>query len=123
MATKKTNWALYGGLAFVFVILAIALGAFLFTTGESGLTGLQVLKNEPPSFWNWAWPLGILGAILVYGGIVNDSGAGPIGRKLPGSMGLTLVLFIVAIICIFGPYAKACNDKVEMFIPFEKVAE
>lgn len=122
MATKKTNWALIGGLGFLFVILTIAVCVFLFSEGESGLTGLQVLKNEPSSFWTWAVVLGIIGLAAVYVGVVNDSGAGAIGRKLPGSMGLTIVLFVVAIICIFGPYAKGCNDKVESF-PIQKIAE
>lgn len=122
MATKQTNWTLIGVLGFVFAVLVIAVSVFLFSKGEAGLTGLQVINNEPSSFWTWAIVLGIVGIAAVYVAVVNDSGAGAIGSKLPGSMGLTIVLLIVAIICIFGPYAKACNDKVESFPPIEKVA-
>lgn len=112
--TKKFNpaWLL---VIFVPLIFIIAIIAFL--TSEDGygqypeLNGWQALQLQWPGFWVWALIGLIAGSICGLLAYFNESGAGKLGKMLPGKTGLTIVLVILALGLICGPWGKACTDK------------
>lgn len=75
------------------------------------ITGWDVLKLEGASFWLFAIGGLIFGAGLSYLAYANESGSGAIGRKMRGDTSLTIVLVILALGVICGPWGKACTDK------------
>lgn len=112
--SKKFNPA---WLLVIFVPLIFIIGVIAFLTGKDGygkypeLNGWQTLQLESPGFWTWALIGIIVGSILGVLAYYNASGAGKIGRKLPGSDGLTILFIILALGFICGPWGKACTDK------------
>lgn len=91
----------------VFVPLFIIIGVSVFLNSkdcDTCLTGWATLKMEWPSFWTWA-VIGIIVGIacIVYAVISERSGK--------GSTGKTILLLIIAIAFIAGPWGKACTDK------------
>ena len=113
MSNKKFNptWLLA---IFVPIIFIIAIVAFLSSEecyAQYCITGWQVLKLEWPGFWIFAWGGLGLGLIMWAVAYFNESGTGAIGRKLPGSDGLTITLVLVGLMVMCGPWGKACTDK------------
>lgn len=43
--------------------------------------------------------------------ILNETGAGALGRLFKGSSGLTWALIIIALLLFTCPWGKACTDK------------
>lgn len=111
---KKFNPA---WLLLIFVPLFFIIGIIAFLSSEDGtgaypeLNGWQVLQLESPGFWTWAFVGIIAGAACGLLAYFNESGAGWLGRKLPGKTGLTILLCILALAFICGPWGKACTDK------------
>lgn len=111
MSAKKFNPAWL--LAF-FVPLFFVIGIAVFLNSkdcEQCLTGWDTLKLEWPSFWTWAVIGAIAGIIALYLAYANESGSGAVGRKLHGSTGFTILMIILALAFMAGPWGKACTDK------------
>lgn len=112
--SKKFNPA---WLLVIFVPLFFIIGVIVWLSAKDGvypypeLNGWQTLQLQNPGFWTWALIGIIVGAIAGVLAYYNASGAGKIGRKLPGSDGLTIFLIILALAFMCGPWGKACTDK------------
>ena len=76
------------------------------------LTGRDVLRTMPDSFWVWVW-LGILGTVIFsIATYLNHTGAW-IGKYLKGSTGVTIAFIILALACLICPWIKAMQAKVD----------
>ncbi|WP_276483541.1 hypothetical protein [Paraflavitalea pollutisoli] len=95
-------------------IFLVAILAFLFTKSEYlnyEITGWEVVKSYGAGFWVWAL-VGLVGAAVAgYVAYANYTGAGTLGRKLRGNMWTTILLVAIALICLCGPWGRACTDK------------
>ncbi len=98
----------------ILVPLFIIIGVAVFLNSkdcDTCLTGWAVLKLEWPSFWTFVVIGIILGIVALYFAYANESGNGAVGRKLHGNTGFTVLMIILAIALMAGPWGKACTDK------------
>jgi|ERR1044072_2187187 hypothetical protein len=74
------------------------------------ITGWEVLHRLHPSFFVWVW-LGLTGTVI-FGALAyfNETGTW-IGARMNGNDTLTVVLVILALICLFAPWIKAFEAK------------
>src|ERR1044072_463532 len=114
MATrKKINpaWLLVPVVICILVFAAItwlsSTQSYSSYTHTYSASGWEILQRLHPAFFVWVWigtGLAVIFGILAY---CNETGAGWLGKKLSGNDVLTVVLIILILICMFGPWIPA----------------
>lgn len=114
----------------VIVFLTGVIMIFLFSKGDSygqysPITGIEAVNRLGKGFW-----LGVIGgiaggAVLWYIGWSNYTGGGPLGPKLRGKMGVTILCFALAILAVIWPWVGAFEKKANagVYIEWEKVIQ
>lgn len=124
MSQKKDKAPIYLAV-FAIAVFIFAIFIFLFTKSEYlqyQITGLEVVKSYGAGFWVWV-VAGVIGAIAAgYVAYANYSGSGALGRKMRGNIGTTLILVFIALLCLCGPWTRACTDKANGGVGIKKEA-